>query len=380
MTEPRYYTGRGVREPKLADALPTVDRETLRKPEAYRATPQLAAAVDVALTLGMPLLLTGEPGSGKSDLAESLAWELGLEPLLRFAVKSETESRDLFYRFDTVGRFHAAQTPPGNAADANPARFISFEALGRAILLAKPPEVVAELGLPPEAVNHPGKPRRSVVLIDEIDKAPRDVPNDILVEIERMTFGIPELARPGHANSVRLGKQDNPFRPIVIFTSNSEKALPDPFLRRCVYHHLTFPSFDADLLKQDQALTDERVTVDRIVAARLGERYQGRAGVSAQVADALDFFRDLRGDRLGLERSPTLAELLDWLDRLMPQRLPVADWDLLAALTEPADAATEQRLLTSITCLLLKKPADGQRAPRLLQDWREARKGRQRRG
>jgi MoxR-like ATPase len=377
MIETRYYTGRGVREPKTADALPTVDPRALREPKDYRATPQLAAAVDVALTLGMPLLLTGEPGSGKSGLAESLAWELGLGEVLRFPVKSETESRDLFYRFDTVGRFHAAQTRDSRPEDSDPARFIAFEALGRAIMLALPVAIVDQLGLPEHALSHPGTPRRSVVLIDEIDKAPRDVPNDILVEIERMQFTIPELSAAGRpVVRVGLGDEDNRYRPIVVFTSNSEKALPDPFLRRCVYHHLEFPPFDADLRARGLDLDEERVTVDTIVRARLGERYLGREGIAGQVADALAFFASLRREGLGLERRPTLAELLDWLDHLMPQRLPVAQWTLLAALSTPGDADTEQRLLTGIASLLLKKPADGRRAPMLLEAWRKERSSR----
>jgi MoxR-like ATPase len=297
MSDTRFYRGQGHSEPKTADALPTVDDEARRRPEDYRATPELAAAVDVALTLGMPLLLTGEPGSGKSGLADSLAWELGLGKPLRFPVKSDTESRDLFYRFDTVGRFHAAQARPADPGSdydrADAGRFIAFEALGQAILHAKPPGIERELRLPPGSVDHPGAPRRSVVLIDEIDKAPRDVPNDILVEIERMEFGIPELSGGGRALvRVALSPDEARHRPIVIFTSNSEKALPDPFLRRCVYHHLGFPPFDADLPKDARGnLPEDRVTVDTIVAARLGSRFQRKQQAEAGVADALDLFR-----------------------------------------------------------------------------------------
>lgn len=139
MTLQRIYTGRGGRAPAKLKDLPSINPEALRAPEGYLAPPDLAAAVDVALTLGMPLLLTGEPGSGKSALADSVAHELGLGQALRFVVKSDTEARDLFYRFDTVGRFHAAQTP---GADAHPGRYISFAALGKAILHAKPPSFV----------------------------------------------------------------------------------------------------------------------------------------------------------------------------------------------------------------------------------------------
>jgi hypothetical protein len=173
---------------------------------------------------------------------------------------------------------------------------------------------------------------------------------------------------------VRLDSDENRYRPIVIFTSNSEKALPDPFLRRCVYHHLEFPPFDADLLDSAGDLPEDRVTVDAIVAARLGARYQGKRQTEGGVQDALSFFRFLRDDRLGLERRPTLAELLDWLDHLMPQRLPASDWALIRAL-RAADPHQEPRLLTGIASLLLKRPADKGRARELLDKWRTERLG-----
>jgi len=364
-----FYQGRGRAEPKRADALPTVNPQALRRPDDYRATPQLAAAVDVALTLGMPLLLTGEPGSGKSGLADSLAWELGLGEVLRFPVKSDTESRDLFYRFDTVGRFHAAQTP-GDRSAIDPARFIAFEALGRAILQALSPEERRPLGLPAHALDPTGVPCRSVVLIDEIDKAPRDVPNDILVEIEQMQFDIPELmGDDGRPLRVSLEESHNRFRPIVVFTSNSEKALPDPFLRRCVYHHLGFPPFKSEPGPSGIA-QDDRVTVESIVAARLGARYQGQDQIVARVKQALGFFKYLRSERSALERRPTLAELLDWLDHLMPQWCLPSEWTALAALADPGDTDAGVRLEVSVATLLLKKQPDQARAAQLLADWR----------
>ena len=372
MSSASFYRGRGRPEPKMADALPTVNPQALRRPDDYRATPQLAAAVDVALTLGMPLLLTGEPGSGKSGLADSLAWELGLGEPLRFPVKSETESRDLFYRFDTVGRFHAAQTNRDDAA-TDPARFIAFEALGRAILEALPQAARRALNLPPHLLDPDAAPRRSVVLIDEIDKAPRDVPNDILVEIERMQFDVPELTRDdGSPVRVQMGEADNRYRPIVVFTSNSEKALPDPFLRRCVYHNLSFPPFRAELTASGAAAADQ-VTVEQIVGARLGSRYQDQNGIAEGVTNALAFFRYLRSERSGLERKPTLAELLDWLDHLMPQWRKPSEWTLLGALTEAESEDVRVRLDTAIASLLLKKEPDQGRAAQLLADWRSQR-------
>ena len=321
MNDRPFYTGRGGRDPKAGDALPTVDPKALRAPQGYRATAQTAAAVNVALTLGMPLLLTGEPGSGKSGLAYSIAWELGLSEPLRFPVKSDTESRDLFYRFDTVGRFHAAQTLTRDDPGVDPGRFIAFEALGQAILLAKPGRIIGDLGLPDYAVGHPGMQSRSVVLIDEIDKASRDVPNDSLVEIENMQFDVPELSGAGRPRvRVTLEEDENRYRPIVVFTRNSEKALPVPFLRRCVYHHLQFPRFEEELRARGEKVSEDHVTVEAIVNARLGTRYQGRDETARRIADAVGFFRYLRREETALERSPTLAELLDWLDYLMPHR------------------------------------------------------------
>jgi len=136
MTGKPLYLGNGKQRPEAVGELPDLDPEALRRADGYRAGPDLQAAVITALTLGMPLLLTGEPGSGKSRLAYSIAHEFML-PLTEFVVKSDTQARDLLYRFDTVGRFHASQTE-GRAAD--PRRFICFEALGRALLHAKPPE------------------------------------------------------------------------------------------------------------------------------------------------------------------------------------------------------------------------------------------------
>ena len=347
MTIQRIYTGRG--QPNPARELPAVNPEALRDPRGYRAPPDLAAAVDVALTLGMPLLITGEPGSGKSALADSIAFELGLGRALRFVVKSDTEARDLFYRFDTVGRFHASQA---RDTDIDAANFISFAALGQAILRAKPRSfAVNELGLPGYLVADLGDRGRSVVLIDEIDKAPRDVPNDILAEIENMEFVVPELSGSAGRGEVRVGLKDeaghyeNQYRPIVVFTSNQEKALPEPFLRRCVFFHLNFPPFEAP--EGDS----EAVTVTRIVAERLGGRYSQK---QAHMDLAIGFFRFLRDGARGLERRPVLSELLDWLHYL-------SGGPLLEALQAGAPPELEDAFLTSIETLLLKRPGDQRR-------------------
>src|SRR5262249_10966729 len=174
----------------------------------------------VALMLQEPLLLTGEPGTGKTQLAFSVAWQLGLDSPLIFETKSTSVSRDLFYNFDNLRRFQAAQVP---SESLDPKAYISFKALGLAILYTLPAAELSEI-VSTGASHH--EPRRSVVLIDEVDKAPRDFPNDILNELEHLYFRVPEMGN-------RIVRADPALRPIVVITSNSEKGLPDAFLRRC---------------------------------------------------------------------------------------------------------------------------------------------------
>lgn len=365
------YQGQGEPHTAAATDLPVVDPSAMTRPDGYRAGPALVAAVDVAITLGMPLLLTGEPGIGKSRLAHSIAWELRLgeepnhEPLV-FRVKSDTQGRDLFYSFDTLGRFHAAQTKD---ADADPRRFLSFNALGKALLLAKHVDVHKErLGPAWDGLGHPGEPRKLVVLIDEIDKAPRDVPNDILTEIEEMEFRIPEISalpevqsHPDRDNFQLISKQErsqgektNPYRPIVIITSNSEKGLPDAFLRRCVYLHLSLPPF------ADQAKGNE-VTVEKIVEERLGRRYQN--GSENLVQDAIALFRHLRNQSLTYK--PSLAELLNWLDYLLPDRVGGAPLGRLKDIKSDIRNA-------GIRLTLLKNEAAQRDAQQVIEAWFKA--------
>ena len=256
------------------------------------------------MELGQPLLLTGEPGTGKTTFARHLATHLApahfakrdrKEPervgFFAFETKSTSVSTDLFYRFDSLRRFQAAHTV-GMSADNRD--YITFEALGKAIIESCPWEEVSHLV--PERSKHPGTPRRSVVLIDEIDKAPRDFPNDLLNEIQSHFFRIPELVDPRTGSTTRVAAQRE-HRPIVVLTSNSEKNLPAPFLRRCVFHHIAFP---------------ERKNAERllkIVKANL-------VGDTGQLSrSAVDFFYQIRETR-NLEKQPTSHELISWITTL----------------------------------------------------------------
>jgi MoxR-like ATPase len=286
-----FYLGRGQRQeshPEMNDIRRESDdrrQNRYRRPEDYIAEPGLINAVNIALILDKPILLTGEPGTGKSQLAYSLAWELCFDLPLTFETKSTSTAKDLFYIFDTVGRFKSTE-------DQNILKFLTYNALGKAILFSNEEAAVSKY-LTPQMIHK--KKRRSVVLIDEVDKAPRDFPNDILNELEYLQFSIPELGN-------ELISVDEEYRPIVVITSNSEKDLPDAFLRRCVYYNLPFPDHD---------------TLKNIVVRRLGEF----SGSSSQLlASALDLFFRLRDRSSQLRKIPATAELLDWLLALRAPR------------------------------------------------------------
>jgi MoxR-like ATPase len=199
---------------------------------------------------------------------------------------------DLFYRFDSLRRLLANHDTTMSRENRD---YISFEALGTAILHTQPWEKVRRL-VPQDA--HPGAPVRSVVLVDEIDKAPRDFPNDILNEIDQeMFFRIPELQLPNGGGIVRV-EADPKFKPIVVLTSNSEKNLPAAFLRRCVFHHIEFPD-----RRLRQRLTD-------IITANLTQCPPGRL-----TEEAIDFFYVLREDPT-VDKAPATAELVQWVQYL----------------------------------------------------------------
>ena len=278
-----WYRGAGSRSrPDHPVDLPASPLERHADPAGYLADPGLVDAVNVALYLGQPLLLTGQPGTGKTQLAYSLAWQLGFDPPLKFETKSTSVARDLFYTYDSLGRYDAVQTGEGSSKAID---HIRFSALGLAIIRANDPHDVRDLL--PAAGAHVGR-RRSVVLVDEIDKAPRDFPNDLLNEIEGMYFKIPEL---GHVTVSAPGN----LRPVAVLTSNSEKNLAEAFLRRCVFYDLPFP---------------EPESLKRIVHSRLGETI---VADRALLDDALELFYRLRDRATGLLKPPSTGELLAWL-------------------------------------------------------------------
>jgi MoxR-like ATPase len=262
---------RDIEEPGI-DPVPERDppvQSVAREP--YLASEGLQDAVNLAIALGRPLLLQGDPGAGKTRLAYAVAFALGL-PLEEAYIKSTSRAQDLLYSYDAVRRLYDAQFPSGDEhrAARNIRDYIRLGPLGRAIARA-------------------GYGRRSIVLIDEIDKADIDFPNDLLRELDQLEFDIPEVG--GFRFRVPADRPD--LRPIVFVTNNEEKTLPAAFLRRCVFHYVEFP--------------DDRKMLDEVLALHGIGNQPLRAG-------AIDVLLRLR--ELDLSKKPGLSELLDWVGYL----------------------------------------------------------------
>lgn len=221
----RRYEGLGkCRYEPLADAWP--------EPEPYIASSSLVDAVNTALYLGRPLLLEGEPGCGKTRLAYAVAYELGyaLHPCY---IRSTSRAQDLLYDYDALSRLYDIQEAKIAAESAKPVSRQNYVTLG-------------ELG---KAIEESQRDLPSVVLIDEIDKADIDFPNDLLLELDRLQFKVKEVPDMQYdALQGRKRQERREFLPLIIVTSNREKELPKPFLRRCLFYYIEFP--DTDTLKQ----------------------------------------------------------------------------------------------------------------------------------
>lgn len=267
-TNDDLYDQKGqLKDRELLSKRPFADLDQSFQADARRFVPgeQLETAINTAIAVGEPLLVTGEPGTGKTQSAYYVAYKLGIEPVIHFQVKSDSTAQNLLYNFDTVRYFHDANLRE-NGKKLDKAKYVEPRALWQAF----------------DAANNTGAP--SILLIDEIDKAPRDFPNDLLHELDKMEFTVIET---GEKKSAPKG-----LRPIVFITSNSERRLPEPFLRRCVYHHIRFD--------------------DKLVE----EAWQARADEFKPLSEsflklAVQRFLELR-DR-SLRKRPATGELLVWL-------------------------------------------------------------------
>lgn len=288
----------------------------------YLIDEDLEAVVHMAIKLDLPLLVTGEPGTGKTQLAQYIAQEIVKGRLITFNTKTTSRARDLLYHYNTLSHFRDSRA----GQQVSPMDYIAFQGLGKAIIDSR------------EAPH--------VVLVDEIDKAPRDFPNDVLFEFENGAFEVVEASAAevqAHAETLGWGElvQDGVIsspvgvkRPFLLLTSNSEKNLPDAFLRRCAYYHILFPS-----------------------KPRLKEILEQKGGLSAEFKQhmldhAIEHFLSIR--KLGMKKKPATAELLAWVHILQSEGI-----DLKKGLDE--DDEPLKRRIRQTYSLLTKNREDRER-------------------
>lgn len=255
---------------KIKEELPRrqieVNVQNFQGTQEYVASEQLLSAVNVAIALQKPLLIKGEPGTGKTMLAEAVAKSLG-KKLIIWNIKSTTKAQDGLYMYDTIQRLYDGQFGENDVHDIS--QYIKLGKLGEAF----------------------DSDEQVILLIDEIDKADLEFPNDLLWELDQMEFYIHETKRTVKAKQ----------RPIVIITSNAEKELPDAFLRRCIFHYIDFP---------DKALMEEIVKVHFPNVD------------DALLKNAMDVFYEIRSFR-DIRKKPSTSELIDWVNALQIGGIPV---------------------------------------------------------
>jgi MoxR-like ATPase len=260
---PEHHNVAAARASLEARKLPKAVTDFRASAPYFQLDAGLEIAINMALAVGAPLLLTGEPGTGKTQVAFFLGWYFGI-PVFEYQVRSTSTAEDLKYDFDAVGYLRAAQHPSAEEKRRERHEFITEKALWQAYLCGSD----------------------AVLLIDEIDKAPRDFPNDLLQELDKHRFKHPfkeEFIEPASGRP-----------PVVVITSNAERRLPDAFLRRCIVHHIE--------------LTED------LVARAIGARVADFPRLAADIrTEALKRFWELRDPVHNLQKRPSTAELLAWL-------------------------------------------------------------------
>ncbi|MCR4629928.1 MAG: MoxR family ATPase [Clostridium sp.] len=245
-----------------------MNHQTFHGSETYVASQELLSAVNISMALEKPLLIKGEPGTGKTELAKSIAEAFGAK-LLIWSIKSTTKAQDGLYVYDVVQRLYDSQF--GGKAVDNIEQYVHLGQVGEAF----------------------ESEERCVLLIDEIDKADLEFPNDLLWELDQMEFTIPQTGKTIRAK----------HRPIIIITSNAEKELPDAFLRRCIFHYISFP--DEELMRRIISVHYPKLEQDLI----------------DQTIAAFYWVRSLPS----VQKKPSTSELIDWIRALTYSGIPYPD-------------------------------------------------------